>query len=87
MRGRNSKEDEDSGSDWDSMSEMDPAPKVEKKQASNQGILIFIFTKCSLAIFFLVFLLIDFYGKKLSLPKIIDIWTDCILRDQKIISI
>ncbi|XP_037783023.1 uncharacterized protein LOC119579331 [Penaeus monodon] len=37
MRGRNSKEDEDSGSDWDSMSEMDPAPKVEKKQASNQG--------------------------------------------------
>ncbi|XP_047496752.1 uncharacterized protein LOC125044246 [Penaeus chinensis] len=37
MRGRNSKEDEDSGSDWDSMSEMEPAPKVEKKLASNQG--------------------------------------------------
>ncbi|XP_042865937.1 uncharacterized protein LOC122249278 [Penaeus japonicus] len=37
MRGRNSREDEDSGSDWDSMSEMDPAPKVEKKQAPNQG--------------------------------------------------
>lgn len=33
MRGRNSKEDEDSGSDWDSMSEMEPAPKIEKKQA------------------------------------------------------
>ncbi|XP_063587838.1 uncharacterized protein LOC134765226 [Penaeus indicus] len=37
MRGRNSKEDEDSGSDWDSMSEMEPAPKIEKKQASNHG--------------------------------------------------
>lgn len=41
MRGRNSKEDEDSGSDWDSMSEMEPAPKIEKKQALSHSMFFF----------------------------------------------